>query len=70
MHRFGYQKGAIGKAAQEALGEWAAQYEKIEEQMEDPVEAIFGIMKHIKKTSLELQHEAWKSIGEKHAHRR
>jgi len=68
MQRFGYQKGSISKAAQEALENWTTQYEKIDDKIEDPVEAISGLMKNIKKNSVELQHEAWKSIGEKHAH--
>ncbi len=69
MRRFGYQKGAISKAAQEALEKWATQHLKIEEETGDPIEAIAGIIKHTKKTSVELQHEAWKPI-EENAHRR
>ncbi len=65
MKRFGYQKGSMSEAASEAIGEWTEMYESTEK-IEDPIEAISGIMKHIKKTSVELQHEAGDYIYEKY----
>lgn len=65
MKRFGYQKGSMSEAASEAIGEWTETYESTDK-IEDPIEAISGIMKHIKKTSVELQHETGDYIYEKY----
>ena len=32
----------------------------------DSWDSLEGVMSHVKKSSVELQHEAWKSIAEKH----
>ena len=68
MKRFGYQKGSMSEAASEAIGEWTETYESMDKN-EDPIEAISGIMKHIKKTSVELQHEAGDYIYEKYSNK-
>ena len=47
MKKFGYRKGAISIAAQEAMNSWASSYNEGEE-IEDPVNAIAGLMKHVK----------------------
>ena len=70
MERFGYSKGSLSEAADHALKEWAVRSVEVEK-MADPVGAITGLLKHVKKTSVELQHE----IGEirrarYYAHRR
>ncbi len=70
METFGYSKGSLSEAAEQAIKAWAAGQVK-PEKMQDPVQAITGLLKHVKKSSVELQHE----IGEirrarYHAHRR
>jgi len=69
MAKFGYQKGSISEAAHEAISEWTFSYMEPQD-IEDPIEAISGIMKNVKKNSVELQHEAWDEVIKKHAHRR
>ena len=67
MKKFGYGKGSISKAAQEAFLRWISE---VEEEMlsfkGDPVEAIDGLLKDIDVDSVELQHKArelWISRG-------
>ena len=70
MEAFGYSKGSLSEAAEQAVKEWAAGQAKAEK-IQNPVQAITGLLKHVKKSSVELQHE----IGDirrarYHAHRR
>jgi len=61
MKRFGYEKGALSLAAERALSEWVRrerETEKLLVDMADPVDAIEGLLSHVKKGSVELQHEA------------
>lgn len=58
MKKFGYQKGAMSEAATLAIAGWADSYEE-ETNEKNPVDSIFGLLKHVKKTSVQLQHEAW-----------
>jgi hypothetical protein len=61
MRRFGYTKGALSKAAEEAFTQWASMLEKEELSFEgDPVEAIDGLLSDIDIDSVELQHETKK----------
>ena len=61
MKRFGYGKGALSKAAEEAIVNWLSNIEKDEICFEeDPVKAIEGLLKEIKIDSVELQHETQK----------
>ena len=69
MIRFGYQKGAISQAAKSAIKKWASESLDEEQKRDAKWDKFVGILKHIKKTSVELQHEARDSIIEKHAHR-
>jgi hypothetical protein len=69
MARYGYQKGAMSRAAQEAIQSWAVVEEEIDVG-EDPIDAITGLMKDVKKSSVELQHEAWKFIAKKYKKRK
>ena len=66
MKKFGYGKGAIKEAVTDALRLWV--YSTEDETISDvPVDAIVGMMAHVKnKTSVELQHEA-KSLFVEHA---
>jgi len=58
MKRFGYGKGSISRAAEEAIQNWVA----IQLQMEkrefegDPVKAIEGLLADVDVDSVELQH--------------
>jgi hypothetical protein len=57
MNRFGYAKGSLSKAAVFALERWVSEEELKNEPFGDPIEAIKGMLKHVKKSSVELQHE-------------
>lgn len=69
MRRFGYQKGSMSEAAGEAFKQWASSYEDFNNQDISWV-SLKGILKSVKKDSVELQHEAWKNLGRKYANRR
>ena len=64
MKRFGYAKGALSQAAEVALGEWSSREDSDisvpPEVEEDPVGAIEGLLKNVRDTSVDLQHEATK----------
>lgn len=61
MRRFGYGKGALSKAAEEAIRRWVSTVESEELNFdEDPVEAIDGLLSDIDLDSVDLQHEAIK----------
>jgi len=62
MRNFGYSKGSISQAAQKAIADWIVTNIEIEI-IDDPIKSISGLMKKVKKTSLELQHEAWKDVN-------
>jgi len=61
MSVYGYGRGSLSKAAEEAFRRWCAELEEtasVVEEIEDPVEAIRGLLKGVKKSGVELQHEA------------
>jgi len=63
MRLYGYSKGALSIAAEKALNEWVARISEAIEVvglLDDPVEAIYGMLSHVKKSGVELQHEARK----------
>jgi len=67
MEAYGYGRGSISKAAAEAIRKWTSEREEVLgefEVPEDPIGAIRGMLKHVKKTSVELQHEASKIRAE------
>ncbi|HEY4674366.1 MAG TPA: hypothetical protein VIH03_09385 [Nitrososphaerales archaeon] len=61
MKKFGYGRGALSTAAEAALAQWSSK-EDIEEvtldELDDPVAAIEGLLKHATESSVELQHKA------------
>jgi len=68
MDAYGYGRGSISKAATDAIRKWTAEREEIPREFEipvDPIGAIRGMLKHVKKTSVELQHEASKIRAER-----
>ena len=66
MKRFGYSRGALSTATGQLVSEFVRkesmkeEMKKItEKEIKNPVEAIKGLLSHVKnKTSVELQHEA------------
>jgi len=61
MRKFGYSKGSLKKAGEEAIQNWIKDKNRLHI-VEDPVNLIEGILSHLKGkyTSVELQHEAVK----------
>jgi len=63
MRRFGYGKGALSLAAEKALSSWIKREREVDNlvaEIGDPVDAIEGLLAHVKRGSVELQHEATK----------
>ena len=62
MQLYGYSKGALSKAAEVALEDWANKIEipSLKQKGKEPVDAIEGLMSSINKDSLELQHATLK----------
>lgn len=58
MRRFGYGKGALSKAAEDAFERWLSATEK--KFKGDPVKAIEGLLKDVEADSVDLQHSAKK----------
>lgn len=59
MRRFGYGKGALSRAMEEAVIRWISAVEDERLSFEgDPVEAIDGLLSGVDVDSVELQHEA------------
>jgi len=56
MKRFGYGKGALSRAAEEALQKWLASISMEEVFKGDPVKAIEGLLADVNLDSVELQH--------------
>lgn len=63
MRLYGYGRGSLSTASERALTAWLSQVSEVldvAESIEDPVEAIYGMLSHVKRTGVELQHEAKK----------
>ena len=61
MEAFGYGKGSISKAGEEAIRRWTSEREGLSREWSTPPQSIRqfrGILKHVKMSSVELQHEA------------
>lgn len=68
MRLFGYGRGSLSKASEKAFELWLSQVSEVLETAEsigDPVEAIYGMLSHVERTGVELQHEAGKIRSEK-----
>lgn len=66
MKRFGYGKGALSKAAEEAILDLISTLEKEDVNFEDdPVAAIEGLIKDVDVDALTLQHETQKLWAKK-----
>lgn len=62
MKKYGFTKGALKQAGQEALTQWVQDQQSELPQLKNPLNAIDGLMKHLrgKCTAVELQHESAK----------
>lgn len=58
MKKFGYGKGALSKAAEEAILNWISNEKEPVVFEGDPVKAIEGLLKDIDIDSVKLQHKA------------
>ncbi len=61
MRLYGYRKGSLSIASENAISTWLSQVSEVLEiagSIEDPVEAIYGMLAHVKRSGVELQHEA------------
>ena len=56
MDKFGYTKGAISQAVNEALDEWLNQKSK---RKKPDWGKLRGVLSDVKMSSVELQHRAW-----------
>jgi len=60
MKLFGYGRGSLSIASEKAIAYWLAQVSEalnVAEEIGDPVEAIYGMLSHVRKSGVELQHE-------------
>lgn len=67
MAVFGYRKGALSSAAEQAFEQWSNNVKSAETIFDipkDPITAIEGMLSHVKKSGVELQHEASKIRAE------
>ncbi len=62
MRRYGFSKGSIKKASEEAVKMWIRQQNQGLQKVKDPCKLIDGMLSHLKGkyTSVQLQHEAAK----------
>lgn len=58
MRRYGYGKGALSNAAEDAFQRWLAITREEPQFRGDPVKAIEGILEEVKIDSVDLQHAA------------
>jgi hypothetical protein len=65
MRRFGFGKGALTRAAEEAFERWLSMAKENVRFEGDPVKAIDGILVGMKLNSVELQHSVRKAWAEK-----
>jgi hypothetical protein len=65
MKKFGYGKGALSKAAEEAIVNWISSEKETPIFEGDPVKAIEGLLKGIDIDSVTLQHETQKIWAKK-----
>ncbi|MBS7651655.1 MAG: hypothetical protein QXD04_02530 [Candidatus Bathyarchaeia archaeon] len=61
MRLYGYGRGSLSVASEKAFSAWLSQVSEVlevAESVEDPVEAIYGMLSHVERSGVELQHEA------------
>ncbi|MBN2153974.1 MAG: hypothetical protein JW839_21130 [Candidatus Lokiarchaeota archaeon] len=57
MKKFGYRKGSLSDALEEAITLWLGRESKPFKKVNNPTEQIRGMLSGIKGTSVDLQHE-------------
>lgn len=59
MRKYGYMKGSLKKATEEALSSWVMQSSDSVPKSDNPVKLVRGILSHLKgkKSAVQLQHE-------------
>ena len=67
MREFGYGKGSLSEAAEKALKAWSKERD-IPEHPFVPVRELLGMLKHVKKSSVQLQHEVGAIRSRRHAY--
>lgn len=61
MRKFGFGKGSLSEAAQDAFLRWISEAEtRVREFKGDPVDAVDGLLADVNVDSVKLQHEAKK----------
>ena len=65
MKKFGYGKGALSKAAEEAILNWVSCEKETPAFEGDPVKAIEGLLKDVDIDSVTLQHQTQKLWAKK-----
>ena len=68
MKRFGFGRGALSKAAEQAIEAWLSTTTVSPKFKGDPVKAIQGILGEIDAGSVELQHSVQKTWAAKVMH--
>jgi hypothetical protein len=61
MKLYGYDEGSLSTASEKAFTAWLSQVSEVmdlAETIEDPVEAIYGMLSHVSRTGVDLQHKA------------
>ncbi len=56
-----YGRGSISKAAEDAITRWVVEHEQLLVELNvplDPVKAVRGMLRHVKASGVELQHES------------
>lgn len=56
MRKFGYRKGSLSKAINEAIDMWLIHEQNPIKKLNNPTSTIYGLLKELKTTSTELQH--------------
>lgn len=60
MEVYGYGRGSISRAVEDAMRRWLLEHEVMLGEIEipdDPIKAIRGMLKNVRKSGVELQHE-------------
>lgn len=56
MKKFGYRKGALSKALEEAVDMWLLTKNNVLSKIDNPTQELEGLLQEIKLSSVELQH--------------
>ena len=68
MEIYGYGKGSLSLAVEDAVRRWLLEHESVLQEVkipEDPVSAMRGLLKHVERSGVELEHEAREIRAEK-----